>query len=534
MPLQTDEIIWSVSNHRAIVDHYELITLLPQCQAATSFAKTLPLLWYPHAWVNHLLFMQIENPLWIRIIGIIRCIFFLTVIWFIITPIASKLQYNPRIIFVLFLAALGLDELPLLLQVTRPEQTILLSISIAIALTLHADTLIRYKWSKYSAMAVFLCVVLLLYPAHPKAIATLPIMIVCTAVLFYRLTQNRLITAAIMLAIGCFAAMSVSLWIARYDCPHSTLSAKLIAKHSLPLNMLWADPWAFFAICIESFRNALLYDFDIHSYIIEKMDWIPATLSPFPGWFIQINNCANFIAWEIKFSILAIGMWNARLILCRRAISANLPSVLGTMTLMTIVGFMLISGPVRMFYLVALQAPLLLLAALLNMPEYRHFIKPHRLWVRGGYLLMLFAVANMSWLSYRYYPFITTPATRDLALSNHRPILLSAFGYDTRKTFIMDAYVQCGLPPLSEATHLVLDDYTYPVLKHTQQPFSFYYITNIFSHGSKIYDNKQLATLLKEYNSSGIIMDCREVPVSLQPFLSEYDGYCCAIGAKLK
>src|SRR5438045_2999112 len=72
MPLQTDEINWSYVNQRGIIDHFQLMTLLPQCQDAQVFAKALPWSWYPHAWINDLVFMHVDYPLWIRIVGIAR------------------------------------------------------------------------------------------------------------------------------------------------------------------------------------------------------------------------------------------------------------------------------------------------------------------------------------------------------------------------------------------------------------------------------------------------------------------------------
>jgi len=543
VPLQTDEIAWQYVNSRAITDHFQLITLLPQCQPAASFAKKLPLLWYPHAWVNHFIFMYIDDPLWIKITGILRFVLFLAVSWFITKPLAPYLKTGPRTLFLIFLAILGLDELPFLLQVARPEQTILLSVGIFAALALNAGTISLSAYLKYSAAILFLFTALLLFPAHPKAVAALPITMFCAWVLFYRLSGKRLHASIITAVILGFALFSVRLWLERYACPSSILSKIAIDANSPALDKLFSNPALFFHDLFHNFLLGIVYDFNIHLHIITRDNWLPPSLAPMPGWLTGLNyNFMIFLLCLRAALLMFCGIFTVVTII-RATIACARPSrpialaaKMGGFIFITIICLMLTSST-RLFYFVPLQLPLLILSAMMMFSSLKIPRFAVKLWPYVKYALLVLAIGNMALLVYKYNPYIFHPGSRQSVIGNSemgkREIMLSPLDYNSRNAAIMRAYNMCSLPPVKKAGHLILDDYTYTSLRHSFEPLAFDYVTDIFHFGQAVYGNKEFLDFINLYSADGVVLNCEYVPPALRPYLLEHDGYCCATAARL-
>ena len=538
IPVHFDEVGWQYVSHRAIEDNFQLITLLPQCQPAESFAKNLPLLWYPHAWINYLLFMQIDNPLWTKIIGISRCLLFFSISWFIIKPLASDLKTTAGAVFILFLAIIGLDELPLLLQVSRPEQTALLAISTFLALALNASKIATYKYWKYPALILFILAALLLYPAHAKTIAALPIMAVCAAILFYRVTGSKWLAVISVILLSAFAISSVAIWMDRYACPSSVIGQRVINGHTLLFNKIFSDPLIFILAASYSFFTGLIYDFNIHIHVMRKFDWLPFTQSFVPDWLSFANDVYLFLVGCLRMIIFNLCLIISIktlfiLIKTRSSKTLNPQRIIGTFLFLSLCCLILCSGVNRMWYFPALQLPLLIIISLLFISSFQNLKFNHRFYTRAKYILVILAICNLAFLTYRYSPYIFKPELRFQAFTDHRPIhMQTPFNYGKTKELIEKAYAACELPPITEARHLFVDNSTYPTLKHSYEPFDFDYSTDIGANW-ELYENKNLFKLLDDYKSSGVIINCHGIPVTLKPYLLEYNGYCCASTAHI-
>lgn len=542
MPLQTDEIAWSYANQRGIIDHFSVITLLPQCQAADSFAKPLPLSWYPYAFLNHLVFMQVDSLIWIRLVGMARFVLFLTASWFVVKPLAFSVNISPHILFFLLLSLLGLSSLPLAMQVTRPEQTLFLSAAIYLTLGLNAPVIARHTFSKYAATAIFFITVLLSFPSHAKAIATLPLALACAYVFFRASFKSRWVYVLSMLAVIGFSSQSAFFWLQRYVCPDSVASQQMIAYHSLPWGLLWQNPIDFITVALHVFLQGIATDFNPYN---DDGNWLPFSLVDLPGWakalYILCRNTGYVI--NIGLFCFCILFFLLTLISFIRSIVAKTYAhqqkdfssyaILACSFTFSLVGIILITGRIRIWYLPTLELPLLYWASLLSVAAtYKNLSSrriQHYVWI-----VIAFAAGNILLLGYRYYPYITDASTRERIMKFgtempvSEPVLHSPWNYEAQTKNIEEAYKACGLPSdITTAQHLILDDYTYPALKHSYQPFDFIFSTDIVNSPFNV---KALFQEMKKYDSQGIMLNCKFVPAGLVPFLEEHNGYCCMSG----
>lgn len=522
MPLQTDEIAWSYSNNRALIDHFEVTTWYAQCQDAGTFAKPLPLSWYPHAIVNHILFMLVENPLWIRIVSMARFLMLLAASWWIMKPLALRLNIAPRILFFLFTALLCQDALPLLMQINRPEQPILLSIAIFLALALNAPTIAAHPKARLAAPALFIVTALLTFPDHPKAIGALPIALICGYMLFIELTKRRGLIVFLLLAVAAFAFQSAFFWLERYQCPLAPITSKIIAKYSLPWNQMLSHPVNLALVGLKSLMMSMLEDFSLYDKLRQTYNWLPLSLIPMSGTTALLSLLLAKMAYCLD---LALVCFCAAFVLgtATKPGSRTMPHLLAYAALASYVGFIMLIGMGRTFYIISLQVPLLFLTALLTVSASPEILNNRR-WQRVYLVLLIAAATNILLLGIRYYPYVTQPETRE-AVFYQRAILLSSWNYESQKKSVQEAYAACGLPPVETARHLVLDDYTYPPLMRSFEPFSFHYITNLFANEK--FSLTQLRDNMKRYDSQGIILNCKSVPATLAPLLTQHGGYCC-------
>lgn len=525
IPLQTDEVNWQFVNHRAVVDHFKMMTLFPQCELPQTFLKDVPISWYPYVLVNYLVHMQVEGLLWIRIIGLLYFALFLFVSWFITKPLAERLNINPQTIYILFLSIIALDEIPILLQVNRPEQGVLLSICTFIALALNAEK-INTKTRRITAISIFIFTALMLYPAHPKAVVTLPIMLLCGGILFFRITSSRIFTVTSLGLLSTFAVYSAIFWLQRFDCPLATDTAKIISDNGPSLKNAINDPSAFVRDSLERFAMATLMDFNIHLHILHTKNWLVTSVTETPLWLSSFSSILADIIIGLRITIFFTAMITfAALIIRPRNLKSRYVALSATLIL-TVLALMIFSGLARAFYYATLQVPLIIIAVFLFLP----LLRINKLSVKTLNLikivLVVIACVNIALIISRYYPYISNPELGNNKIF-HRLINQAAIGYESKAAEIQKVYSECGLPPLNEAQHLIVDDTTYSALRHSQMPFSFDYVTNLFLRHSSYYTNAPLFDLLERYNSSGVFLSCNLTPPKLKPYLKQKGSYCC-------
>lgn len=533
VPLQSDEIAWGYVNHRGIIDHYKMMILYPQCQEASVFAKDIPLLWYPYSWLNHLIFGIVEHPFWIKAIGVLRFVFFLALCWLIAKPLSKTLQISARTLFIIVLALLSMDELPLLLQVARPEQTLLLATSIFLVLALNADYISKSRLLKVCAALLFLITILIASPAHAKSIALIPIMAVCAWFLFIAITKSKILSLAAVAIFSGISIFSLTIWLDRHACPASEFGRMVLQSHSLPLHLIFSQPIEFIRSVITAWLFGITQDFHTHYWIIERKDWLPTTLAYVPNillnmtdYYMMLLNALRIISYIICLVLLYKTIKRA----VRNYKSSNYLNIVGSALFLTLTCLIVVSGHEHMWYMPALQLPLLILCVIILLAANSSEKFSANLKSKISITIMLLALLNLTFLAYRYQPYIYKPELRIKKLEQGTPIFLeSPFGFEKKKSLINEIYSQCKLPTLEKANHLILDTTTYPVLKNSYQPFDFFYVSDW-----ALYKNEKFLRLLENYNSDGMFINCNLAPPELQPYISQHGEYCCATLEQLK
>lgn len=523
LPIQTDEITWGIINHRAIADDFNLISLMPQCLDFQSFSKPAPYLLYPYYFVNHYLFFQFENPIWIRIIGVLRAVIFITLLWIILKSLSKSFNLEKIKLFLLALALLSLEEIPLILTVYRPEQSLLLACSLMIFLALNHDLKLKkhFDWLLYILPAL---TTLLAFPSHPKAIAILPIILACSAIFYYKKTNSKTITFITSIGIIGFALFCTRFWLYRMDCPNSPEILEVILRHSLPLNLIASDPIQFAKQTIGVFFNALYQDFSISIFLINRNDWIPISLFDLNSILSVLYYILFAFSYITKIIIFFIALYLCTKIfwslVCYKKISKK--QIISISIFTSILALMLISGNNRMFYLVSLQVPLLIILFLLcsdseKILKFKKIIN----------ILIIIALINLSFLIFRYFAYVGNTANQIGMITKYRQILFSPWEFNKEKTKVNKALEICRFDNAHKVNRIVTDDFTYPYLKNSYMPFSFMYVTNMFAFGDNAYNHEKFFKFLNDFKSEGVFIDCRTAPDKLKNNMQQLNGYCC-------
>jgi hypothetical protein len=528
LPIQTDEISWSIPNHRGIIDNFKITTLFPQCLTPNSYTKDLPILWYPYAFINNLLFMQIESHLWIRIVGTIRFLLFIILIWFILKPLSLKNNTKPINFFLLFISLLSLDELPLSIQVNRPEQSLLLATTFFLALYLNSEQIIKNRLLKTASIIISILTVLSTFPSHPKAITILPIILVCSSFFYFKVTKSKFKTTLICSLFALFSLYSAYVWANRVSCPNSEDARTMFANHYVPFQLLLNQPYEFLKKILLIFFQALLFDFNVSIFLFTRTDWIPKSLSSLPISLEILQYILFAISYTLRIILfLALTIFSIGLIIkflnIKKRENLNNDKIIIISIFTTVIGLMLISGETRMRYLVSLQTPLLLILFFLFYDKFK-FIKLKQL----TSVIFIIALINLSFLSYRYIDYAISNKDYTSKIDKHLFVLISALNSQKKKELINASFKSCFTENKNyKLKKLVLDDFTYPYLKNTKEPFLFNYVSEIGFKGSDAYNNDKFYKFLSDFKSEGVFIDCRTAPDELKINMKQSNGYCC-------
>jgi hypothetical protein len=538
LPLHVDEIDWSYSNHRAIQDHFSVITLIPQCQVPESYAKSLPFTWYPYAFINHMLFMQFDGLVWLRIVGSARFIMLLIAVGFILRGVSQHFAFTYRWMLVLFLSLMLLDYTPLLLQVNRPEQTIILSIVVLLALALNTDVIVDRPYRKYMAISILCLTLACVFPSHPKAIAALPVLLVSSGIFLTKIHCRRWVMVLTLSCIALYALQSILFWIARYDCPHSDFMKEYIGAHTLPMNLLPWHPIMFGQELIVVMAFAVIVKF-----IGIPVYWLPPSLTLFPYSLDDIAlfyrpltmifkvsalaYCIVFLAKTMIFSLASI----RRVRLAKDQVkNLSFLPLLACAATCSLLATILIVGRSSAFYHAILEIPLLYVSGLLCLAADGNGLRINNRIRFVALFIFVAAAGSVVLYASMYYPFITQPERRERVMKRDedysRTLLYSPFEYASQAKVIKAVYEECGFPPAeSDASHMVLDPYTYPVLKRTFQPFALVYFID-GGEGEQL-EEQVFLDRLREYHSDGVLARCDQIPNNYLSNFTQHHGYCC-------
>ena len=519
LPVYTDEILWKALLGRYHADGGQelALSLIPSCRF---YAKDVPWLLLPYRLFSQTLYGNISGPLAVRSFGLALELIWLVLAWRLFAPVVRP-QFGARTTATGVLAFAMLGILPLLLEFGRPEQILLIGMTICFVPLLKpaSPEIPRLAASLlYAALICFGSGFLL--TTHPRANFALPLILAFSQ----RILRRPWLTLMSFGAILAFDTVAYSDWAARGSCPADPLVAFTIRRLNIGANHSLADFQSYFVALFGSFDNSSSW---FLSAVIQKSKYTSSMVPPFAGagwlgigrllwawlsYIFMVGSAAVVIAWwarwrerEMRMSLVALSaMW-------------------------LFFAASLIARIDKNDYEAELIVPLVGMgsfgAVWVAWPGLQRLIGAHPMqrMARFGVLLTLFfAVLSQIGLLVNYTPYIFASWSNPGYPEGQR-FSVANFGYDGLRGEIIAAAEKCGIRLQDNPRHLVLDELTYFTFQQSYQPF---FMTLLDEHGWSWHHPDPTDTLLY-FRSDGMIVGCQWVP-SVYKSRAVADGkFCC-------
>jgi hypothetical protein len=520
LPVYTDEILWKMIQGRLGYDGFEVRsgTMVPTCGPD---AFTSPVLMLPFRLLDTLMYQWISKPLTIRLVGVGFFIVWLLGTWLLLqrfVPLADRLKIAGALV-----AFVTLGVMPFLMVISRPEQSLLIGITVLLVICVGERPPPRRSLSREAIVAVVLvCGSAMLLATHQRAMFALPLIVLAAFKLLYR----RSVIAVIMFAITFFAVTAYNDWTIRWACPDDASASSLFEMESIALaagsghlhpyfeqlmKMLLYHPAHFFFLSQIGFLSSHMSDI-IPGY---PWDWVGVPLTLAVAAFLGVMSACGLCAF---FTVLMQTFRQHRVSIQASALASVWALLFAS----------LFARAWRHSYEEILVEPLLCLVSILSIWLARNQIRGwlgevcfRRITHSGFSILLWLSIVSQVALIAGYFRYaVGSWATPGYPQGQKWSV--ANFGYGQLRTQIIETAARCGIDP-SHAHHLVVDELTYFALRHAQQPFLMTYLDR--NHwGSGI---KDLRALLTQQQSAGMVVGCQWVPSPLRSEITVNGPFCC-------
>ena len=512
VPIYSDEVTFKIYQSRLFHDGLVNITLFPQCGAFTTAPP-----WYmmPARVIDAVVYGELHNPLLLRVAGIAT---FLGWLGLALVLLRGALAVRLERLTLAGTAAsfLGLGILPLLLVLNRPEQVLL----IGLTMVLLAPFVARENASAtYEALAATLgvCLLTLLLAVHPKVVLFFPLVVVGLFIIVRRFW----IRAAALAALAYFGGASYSYWTARQSCPGDAQFAEALKAQFLQPSLLTSHPAKFLRQLAANAWEARFYVGNLRFRDAYPAKWLPSHLVPDPlAGAVNIGLLAVALALALLTTLAVLSLVQES----RREGGVSRRLLVVGSCLASLLGLVLLQNE-KSFYDSALLVPLAGLTAIVAIPQswYREFVSEGRRLSAG---LMGMALVSQVVL----WAFLGPRIQGELLHGGYlrgQPNAFSAVGFEQVRTQILEAAGRCGIHPEDRPSHLVVDDLTYAVFVDSYQPFHIKYLRR---GGPDLWNVNarpvgQVVGMLREWRSGGIVVGCHMLPKELPAVAT--GAFCC-------
>lgn len=515
LPVYSDEIGWRFQE-RAAVDGGVDIMFNDLC-GANSMGHP-PWFMLPARWFSASANQAFADPLFVRLSGVICAAAWAALLWTLISRLETDRTHRMHLHAFVF-ALLGLGVLPFLLVMSRPEQPIMLTITIAMLITLAKSCRYRERktaWLKCSAIIVLVTIAT---SYHMKGVLYAPVALVCLAVC----ARGRHTLLPRGLAIGVVSGItfaSAHYWADHMNCGGGN---RFLAAHYARENI---------ASLLTGYYRApgvimqLLSGLNPFNYVALAMasnhpmsQWMPAALfSPaelliLNGGMLAIWLVAAGFALRALLQFLAAG--GVRRLLHPRVLIA-----------LAILGCVLVWGASQLHrndYEAAHVLPMLVLFMVLCLSLPRsdaagQALVPAR-FVRA---MVLFAAASQIVVLALLLPPLAAAARVPGYLDN-QPFSVSVGNYRQIRRDIMRAIALSGMPQNRPLNRLLVDDVTYLALQKNTLPLHRLGVLEVWNDGID-----DPVGYLRSRGSDGVVLGCRYLPSNMLAVASR-SGEVCAI-----
>jgi hypothetical protein len=495
-PVYTDEIFWKLMIARLETDHGKLVYLFAQCSEGQWIDA--PLTWYPAMLINSWLYEDASHPWRLRVHG---WFFFLVLLalWTWLLKRRAGLEVTGA--FLAVSAFLSVGVLPFLLVYARPEQPLLLLITLSLLLTLYKAPAKRLSWPiGLLAFLSFALVATLLAAIHPKGMFLFPVLLV----LAWRQLKSWPLLVLLVLILGWTAYDTSQVWQLRTTCPEFPGLMSTLKGLTLQPSVLLSKPLTFIQ---QGWSNVLDFGVYVRSLNFQDqyfVDWLPARKGGVMS--SQASSVANLLLWiPLLVAVLVIALnW-----IYDRRPRGRVDLLLWFSILLSLASIVILQKQ-KNFYEVSIVWPLLLLIVIFS------FGRPVSESNRGGVriiiaVLMLVALLSGILREERFGEFV--PDWRQARLQQVEMI-------DHQNQGLRDfARKECGIK--SNAQRLVLDKDTFQAFWHHEQPIFLDYASGWWAAESNVRDT------FRKRRVQGLVGLCTNIPEADRPRAIEFGSYCC-------
>jgi hypothetical protein len=524
-PLYTDEIGWKLIQSHFVDDgfHSRTATLAPGCGPDL---MTTPALLVPVRYLDSFLSSFLSTPRAIRDYGVLLFLIWLAVAWALLRRLFAPVA-NPRVVLGAIVGVATLGVMPLLLVLSRPEQVLLIGITVFLILACVEQPQSQLSLSSthrdFARALAMTAGGAILTSCHPRAFLALPIAVLAC----FRVVERRILALGAAASIAAFAIVAFGDFNTRLACPGDEAVRTMFNAESITLAASNHALQPYTSHLIEMLRDypgrfLYLVQFDFLNNYTSNM--FPAYRYPLIGEAISLF-LSEFVlllvlAGITSFALAAIGCVRRRegmLALC--AVGSSWLIVLAS----------IIARTTRNNYEAELMEPLLILTSVLS------------LWIGRGDLKRTLGEARVVFLVRAFFAglIVLSIASQIAFVVGYQPLSAGAWGqpgyipnqlhsasiadYSALSNTISRAAARCGIRPSDNLKYLVLDEVTYFPFRRSKVP---QLMTNIDPRewGKGISD---LKGLLANKGSDGAVAGCHWLPAGLRSAALRTGEFCC-------
>lgn len=502
VPIYEDEAAWKLLSSRLFIDQGKLVYLFAQCNRG--YWLDMPLTWYPMQWFDSVIYGDASNPVFLRTMGWLGFIA-LMVSWVVILRTTSKLSWLTCSLFIAAFFSFGVT--PFVMVLNRPEQPLLIWLTILLLITLWFDSRpLKNHFSKALITALFALLSCLMAATHPKGLFFFPLILLA----WWRCVRWWPAGLPLLGVMGWTAFETKHIWFLRTACDEFPGLSEMLRKLTLRPNQLWQEPFNFIGGVLTNLQNSTQYISQMafkKSYI---SDWLPSVETSFNQ--ISIAWVSQFIIW---FPIVLVAM----IILLNLAHHAySKPrgihywpiALFLTLLLMVIMSFQ----TAKNFYESTLIWPLLLLIAIYTFKGSEH-VWSKRL-IRWGLPVLLMAAILSGYM--RYELFFTPAKIWQQAQAQGEPINIDAL-----QRF---AKAQCNIE--ANTPNLALGFLTYAAFYQHPKPILLTYSSGWWGAEANF------AQTMSKREAGGLVARCKDLPEETKALAKQQGQFCCVSGLDLR
>ncbi|CAD6879859.1 hypothetical protein [Methylomonas albis] len=515
-PIYPDEVATRFWLSRFLFDYPYKISNLPTCTSA--FSSIFPLTWYVPGIVNWLIHANIKNLYVMRVVGFFAagvwvCALFFHIRRAIINSYYTENRVDYRLnlgLIALFVSLLAIGVYPVFLFTNRHEQLMLPSVVFLICLFSFLN---KHGFSKnlltiYLLIFVyFTCVSLILY-AHPKGMFLAPFFLIIGLKLIVGI-RKIFISMILTVLITLLMEQSYFSWKNFFSCPEIPKLNQLIISFSFDPFSFFYDFKFFLNKCLYSLLQFNRYLFQIGFQEITDANYLPQhPLGPMAK-FVNALVYSNIFFLFFGLTIYLPYFYFKNDIVRGQYLTVNAVLIVLAGCVFFSALFNLPKNWYDAGYMYSLLIIILVFFVSANLPS----VFPKKVFSVCFFYIVIVGLLSQLIFAHRY--------ARDLQAGYAGPSVgLVGYVYDKNYDSEFSNISSLCKIDLNNSKHLIVDDYTYFYFSSTRMPMP---ITYIYLEN----EPENVQDFIRKSESSGMVVRCDYMPLSLAPLSQRSGGLCC-------